>query len=60
MWTLAYGYHEDARQRTAMPRRAMPPWRHLPRAGDGSDLPQKADLKRELANALEIGESGNS
>jgi len=36
MWTLAFGYHEVARQRTAMLRRARPRWRHSRRAGGGS------------------------
>ena len=26
MWTLAFGYHEDARRRTATRRRARPRW----------------------------------
>ena len=36
MWTLAFGHHEDARRRMAMPQRARPLWRHSRRAGGGN------------------------
>jgi hypothetical protein len=37
MWTLAFGYHEDQRRRTAMLQRPRLPWQRLPRGGDGNE-----------------------
>jgi hypothetical protein len=34
-WTLAFGHHEDAPRRTAMPKPARMPWRHSQKAGAG-------------------------
>jgi hypothetical protein len=48
MWTLAFGHHEAAPRRTAMPKPARMLWRHSQKAGAGSGCAETFNVAHAL------------